>query len=130
MRRNSVALRRADPNNCLLLKLILYNCFEIITRFNRLINQRTRFKSQFHAIASLYEDFSNSQLARAHWVKTTARKNVIWSDVNVRLYGVGHSMTKISRIDELPNFHGALRAELRYDLCTLQHNSGLYSRPL
>ena len=65
---------------CLLLKLILYNSFEIINGFNRLFNQRTRFQTQFHAITSLYEDFSNSQQARAGWVKITSCKNVIWCD--------------------------------------------------
>ena len=39
----------------LLLKLIFYNSFEVITRFPRPFNQRNRFKAQFHAIVSLVE---------------------------------------------------------------------------
>ena len=39
----------------LLLKLIFYNPFEVITGFPCLFNQRTRFKTQFHDIVSLVE---------------------------------------------------------------------------
>ena len=39
----------------LLLKLIFYNPFEVITGFLCLFNQRTRFKSQFHNLVSLVE---------------------------------------------------------------------------
>ena len=39
----------------LLLKLIFYNSFEDITGFPRPFNQRTLFKTQFHAIVSLVE---------------------------------------------------------------------------
>ena len=39
----------------LLLKLIFYNSFEVITSFPRSFNQGNRFKTQFHAIVSLVE---------------------------------------------------------------------------
>ena len=39
----------------LLLKLIFYSSFEVITGFPCRFNQRNRFKTQFHAIVSLVE---------------------------------------------------------------------------
>ena len=39
----------------LLLKLIFYNSFEVITGFPCPFNHRNRFKTQFHAIVSLVE---------------------------------------------------------------------------
>ena len=39
----------------LLLKLILYTSFEVITGFLCPFNRRIRFKTQFHAIVSLVE---------------------------------------------------------------------------
>ena len=38
-----------------LLKLIVYNSFEVVTGFPCPFNQRNRFKTQFHAIVSLVE---------------------------------------------------------------------------
>ena len=40
----------------LLLKLILYTAFEVITGFLCPFNRRIRFKTQFHAIVSLVEE--------------------------------------------------------------------------
>ena len=39
----------------LLLKLIFYTCFEVVTGFLCPFNRRIRFKTQFHAIVSLVE---------------------------------------------------------------------------
>ena len=45
----------------LLLKLILYTSFEVITGFLHPFNRRIRCKTQFHAIVIAgWEDFSNS----------------------------------------------------------------------
>ena len=49
-------LRRAGSKEFgLLLKLIFYNSFEVITGFPSPLNQRNRFKTQFHVIVSLVE---------------------------------------------------------------------------
>ena len=108
-----LALRLADPNNSLLLKLIFFNSFEVITGFTRLLNQRTWSKTQF--LASTLGELSNIQLARARWVETTSCKNVIWGDVgrrSTRPRAIPLPLTKIFHIDGLPFFltHGALLA--------------------
>ena len=53
-----LALRLADPNSCLLLRLIFYNSFDVIIGFTRPFSQWTRFKTQFYTTSSLYEDFN------------------------------------------------------------------------
>ena len=56
-----LALRLAGSKEFgLLLKLIFYNSFAVITGFPRPFNQRTRFKTKFHAILSLCEKTSRT----------------------------------------------------------------------
>ena len=108
----------------LLLKLIFYNSFEVITGFPRLFNQRTRFKTQFHDIVSLVEktlETANRQ-GRAErkllHVKMSSRATCVGRR-RTHPRAIPLALTKISCTDGLPNFltHGAPRAfgaELRY----------------
>ena len=107
----------------LLLELIFYNSFEVITGFPRLFNQITRFKTQFHDTVSLVEktfETANKQ--------GLAERKLLHVKMSSGATYVGRrhpraiplALTKISRIDRLPNFltHGATRAfgaELRYN---------------
>ena len=118
----------------LLLKLILYASFEVITGFLCPFNRRIRFKSQFHAIVSLVEktfQTANKQ-GRAerkllHVKKSSGATYAVRrmpyavrlspTPYAVRLRrtrprAIPLALTKISRIDRLPFFltHGALRA--------------------
>ena len=110
----------------LLLKLILYTSFEVITGFLCPFNRRIRFKTQFHAIVSLVEktfQTANKKQGRAE------RKLLHVKMSSGATYAVRHmpyavrrrrtrpraiplALTKISGIDRLPFFltHGALRA--------------------
>ena len=115
----------------LLLKLILYTSFEVITGFLCPSNRRIRFKTQFHAIVSLVENTfqtANKQ-GRAErkllHVKMSSGATYAVRRRRTRLRAIPLALTKISRIDCLPFFltHGALRAralrtraECRYNL--------------
>ena len=101
----------------LLLKLIFYDSFEVITGFLCLFNQRTRFKSQFHNLVSLVE----KTFQTANKQGRAERKLLHVKMSSGATYAVGQharprviplALTKISRIDGLPNFltHGAPRA--------------------
>ena len=71
----------------LLLKLFIYNSFEVITRFPRQINQRNQFKTQFHFIVSLVEktfQAANKQ-GRAERKSLHAKMSSIWGDIRRRL---------------------------------------------
>ena len=66
----------------LLLKLILYTSFEVITGFLCPFNRRIRFKTQFHAIVSLVEkNFQTANKQSRGERKITSCKNVIWGDI-------------------------------------------------
>ena len=100
----------------LLLKLILYTSFEVITGFLCPFNRRIRFKIQFHAIVSpvRLRGLCKQLTSKVALRKITSCKNVIWGDVrrrSTRPRGIPLALTKISRIDRLPFFltHGALR---------------------
>ena len=109
----------------LLLKLIFCNSFEVITGFPRHFNQRTRLKTQFHAIVSLVEktfQTANKQ-GRAErkllHVKMSSGAMYVGRR-RTRPRAIPLALTKISRIDGLSNFltHGAPRAfgaKLRYN---------------
>ena len=105
----------------LLLKLILYTSFEVITGFLCPFNQRIRFKTQFHAIVSLVEktfQTANKQ-GRAErkllHVKMSSGATYAVRRRLTRPRAIPLALTKISRIDRLPFFltHGALRARAR-----------------
>ena len=105
----------------LLLKLILYTSFEVITGFLCPFNRRIRFKTQFHAIVSLVEktfQTANKQ-GRAErkllHVKMSSGATYVGRR-RTRPRAIPLALTKISRIDRLAFFltHGALRAERRY----------------
>ena len=92
-----------------LLKLIFYNSFEVITGFPCLFNQRTRFKTQFHDIVSLVE----KTFQTANKQGRAERKLLHVEMSSAATYAVGRharpraillALTKISRIDGLPNF--------------------------
>ena len=73
----------------LLLKLILYTSFEVITGFLCPFNRRIRFKTQFHAIVSLVEKtFQTANKQSRGERKITSCKNVIWGDVRRTPYAV------------------------------------------
>ena len=101
----------------LLLKLILYTSFEVITGFLCPFNRRIRFKTQFHAIVSLVEktfQTANKQ-GRAErkllHVKMSSGPTYV-DRRRTRPRAIPLALTKISGIDRLPFFltHGALRA--------------------
>ena len=101
----------------LLLKLILYTSFEVITGFLCPFNRRIRFKTQFHAIVSLVEktfQTANKQ-GRAErkllHVKMSSGATYAVRRRRTRPRAIPLALTKISRIDRLPFFltHGALR---------------------
>ena len=94
----------------LLLKLILYTFFEVITGFLCPFNRRIRFKTQFHAIVSLVEktfQTANKQ-GRAKrkllHVKmssgaTCAVRRTPYAVRRTRPRAIPLALTKISRID-------------------------------
>ena len=97
----------------LLLKLILYTSFEVITGFLCPFNRRIRFKTQFHAIVSLVEKTFQTANKQGR-----AERKLLHVKMSSRAtYAVRRTrplaLTKISRIDRLPFFltHGALRAQ-------------------
>ena len=101
----------------LLLKLILYTSFEVITGFLCPFNRRIRFKTQFHAIVSLVEktfQTANKQ-GRAErkllHVKMSSGATYVGRR-RTRPRAIPLALAKISGIDRLPFFltHGALRA--------------------
>ena len=106
----------------LLLKLILYTSFEVITGFLCPFNRRIRFKTQFHAIVSLVEktfQTANKQgraKGKLLHVKmssgaTYAVRRMPYAVGRTRPRAIPLALTKISRIDRLPFFltHGVLR---------------------
>ena len=102
----------------LLLKIIFYNSFEVITGFPCPFNQRIRFNTQFHAIVSLVEktfQTANKQ-GRAErkllHVKMSSGATYAVRCRRTRPGAIPLALTKIFRIDGLPFFltHGALRA--------------------
>ena len=105
----------------LLLKLILYTSFEVITGFLCPFNRRIRFKTQYHAIVSLVEktfQTANKQ-GRAErkllHVKMSSGATYAVRRRRTRPRAIPLALTKISRIDRLPFFltYGALRARAR-----------------
>ena len=104
----------------LLLKLILYTSFEVITGFLCPFNRRIRFKTQFHAIVSLVEktfQTANKQgCAARKLLRVKMSSGATYAVRRTRPRAIPLALTKISRIDRLPFFliHGALRAERRY----------------
>ena len=113
----------------LLLKLILYTSFEVITGFLCPFNRRIRFKTQFHAIVSLVEktfQTANKQgrvERKLLHVKMSSGATYAVRRTRMRPRAIPFASTKISHIDRLPVFltHGALharalsaRAERRY----------------
>ena len=112
----------------LLLKLILYTSFEVITGFLCPFNRRIRFKTQFHAIVSLVEKAfqeANKQgraerkllhvkmsSGATYAVRRVRRTPYAVRRRRTRPRAIPLALTKISRIDRLPFFltHGALRA--------------------
>ena len=104
----------------LLLKLILYTSFEVITGFLCPFKGRIRFKSQFHAIVSLVEktfQTANKQGRAERKLLHVKMSSGATYAVRVlrrrtRPRAIPLALTKISRIDRLPFFltHGALRA--------------------
>ena len=73
----------------LLLKLILYTSFEVITGFLCPFNRRIRFKTQFHATVSLVEKtFQTANKQGRAERKLLHAKNVIWGDVRRTPYAV------------------------------------------
>ena len=102
----------------LLLKLILYTSFEVITGFLCPFNRRIRLKTQCHAIVSLVEktfQTANEQ-GRAErkllHVKMSSGETYAVRCRCMRPRAIPLALTKISRIDRLPFFltHGALCA--------------------
>ena len=116
----------------LLLKLILYTSFEVITGFLCPFNQRIRFKTQFHAIVSLVEKTfqtankqgraerkllhvkmsSGATYAVPRMPYAVRRKPYAVRLRRTRPRAIPLALTKISPIDRLPFFltHGALSA--------------------
>ena len=102
----------------LLLKLILYTSFEVITGFLCPFNRRIRFKTQFHAIVSPVEktfQTANKQGRAERKLLHVKMSSGATYAVRRRRTGpraIPLTLTKISRIDRLPFFltHGALRA--------------------
>ena len=107
----------------LLLKLILYTSFEVITGFLCPFNRRIRFKTQFHAIVSLVEETfqtANKQGRAERKLLHVKMSSGATHAVRRMPYAVRRrrtrpraiplALTKISRIDRLPFFltHGAL----------------------
>ena len=98
----------------LLLKLILYTSFEVITGCP--FNRRIRFKTQFHAIVSLVEktfQTANKQgRAERKLLHVKMSSGATYAVRRTRPRAIPLALTKISRIDRLPFFltHGALRA--------------------
>ena len=100
----------------LLLKLILYTSFEVITGFLCPFNRRIRFKTQFHAIVSLVEktfQTANKQgRAERKLLHVKMSSGATYAVRRTRPRAIPLALAKISRIDRLPFFltHGALRA--------------------
>ena len=100
----------------LLLKLIFYTSFEVITGFLCPFNRRIRFKTQFHAIVSLVEktfQTANKQgRAERKLLHVKMSSGATYAVRRTRPRTIPLALTKISRIDMLPFFltHGALRA--------------------
>ena len=100
----------------LLLKLILYISFEVITGFLCPFNRRIRFKTQFHAIVSLVEktfQTANKQgRAKRKLLHVKMSSGATYAIHRTHPRAIPLALTKISRIDRLPFFltHGALRA--------------------
>ena len=100
----------------LLLKLILYTSFEVITGFLCPFNRRIRFKTQFHAIVSLVEktfQTANKQgRAERKLLHVKMSSGATYAVRRTRPRAIPLALTKISRIDRLPFFltHGDLRA--------------------
>ena len=109
----------------LLLKLILYTSFEVITGFLCPFNRRIWFKTQFHAIVSLVEktfQTANKQGRAERELLHVKMSSGATYAVRRMPYAVRRrrtrpraiplALTKVSRIDRLPFFltHGALRA--------------------
>ena len=99
----------------LLLKLILYTSFEVITGFLCPFNRRIRFKTQFDAIVSLVEktfQTANKQgRAERKLLHVKMSSGATYAVRRTRPRAIPLALTKISRIDRLPFFltHGALR---------------------
>ena len=76
----------------LLLKLIFYNSFEVITGFPRPFNQRNQFKTQYHAIVSRCATHADCRLqtCRLADLQTADFWIVVTSTGHV---GVKHQMT-------------------------------------
>ena len=94
----------------LLLKLIFYNSIEVITGFPRHLNQRNRFRTQFHAIVSLVEktfQTANKQ-GRAErtllHVKLSSAATYAVRRRRTRPRAIPLALNKISGIDGLPYF--------------------------
>ena len=109
----------------LLLKLILYTSFEVITGFLCPFNRRIRFNTQFQAIVSLVEmtfQTANKQGRAERKLLHVKMSSGATYAVRRMPYAVRRrrtrpraiplALTKISRIDRLPFFltHRALRA--------------------
>ena len=102
----------------LLLKLILYTSFEVITGFLCPFNRRIRFKTQFHAIVSLVEKTFQTANKEGRverkllHAKMSSGATYAVRRRRTRPRAIPLALTKISRIDRLPFFltHGALRA--------------------
>ena len=92
----------------LLLKLIFYNSFEVITRFPRPFNQRNRFKIQFHAIASLVEKTFQTANKRGRAERKLLHVKMSSGAtpyaVRTRPRAILLALTKIFLIDGLPYF--------------------------
>ena len=103
----------------LLLKLILYTSFEVITGFLCPFNRRIRFKSQFHAVVSLVEktfQTANKQgRAERKLLHVKMSSGATYAVRRTRPRAIPLALTTISRIDRLPFFltHGALCARAR-----------------
>ena len=102
----------------LLLKLILYTSFEVITEFLCPFNRRIRFKTQFHAIVSLVEKTFQTAIKQGRaernllHVKMSSGATYALRRRRTRPRAIPLALTEISRIDRLPFFltYGALRA--------------------
>ena len=72
----------------LLLKLIFYTSFEVISGFPRSFNQRNRCRLNFTLSYRWLKRFFKhltSKGAATSWAKINSCKNVIWGDVRGRL---------------------------------------------
>ena len=104
----------------LLLKLILYTSFEVITGFLCPFNGRIRFKTQFRAVVLLVEktfQTANKQ-GRAErkllHVKMSSGATYAVRRRRTRPQAIPLALTKISRIDRLPFFltHGRSKVKI------------------